>query len=54
MIVTNLYYLKPWADVSRVAYPSIVNNLIFLIFLVFLGLHSWHMEIPRLGVDSEL
>ena len=24
------------------------------IFLVFLGLHPWHMEIPRLGVKSEL
>ena len=23
-------------------------------FLVFLGPHSWHMEVPRLGVESEL
>ena len=23
-------------------------------FFVFLGLHSWHLEVPRLGVESEL
>ena len=23
-------------------------------YLVFLGLHPWHMEVPRLGVESEL
>ena len=25
-----------------------------LVFFFFLGLHSWHMEFPRLGVKSEL
>ena len=24
------------------------------IYCAFLGLHSWHMEVPRLGVESEL
>ena len=24
------------------------------IYLVFLGLHPWHMEVPRLGVELEL
>ena len=28
--------------------------LIYLFVFVFLGLHSWHMEVPRLGVESEL
>ena len=29
--------------------------LYFFIYLfVFLGLHPWHMEIPRLGVQSQL
>ena len=28
--------------------------LFFFFFFVFLGLHSWHMEVPRLGVQSEL
>ena len=27
--------------------------LLFL-FFVFLGLHLWHMEVPRLGIESEL
>ena len=27
-------------------------NIYFLSF--FLGLHLWHMEVPRLGVESEL
>ena len=25
----------------------------FFFFLVFLGPHPWHMEVPRLGVESE-
>ena len=27
--------------------------VVFLVF-VFLGLHPWHIEVPRLGVSSEL
>ena len=26
----------------------------FFFFFIFLGPHPWHMEVPRLGVDSEL
>ena len=26
----------------------------FFFFLVFLGPHLWQMEVPRLGVESEL
>ena len=26
----------------------------FSFFFLFLGLNSWHMEVPRLGVESEL
>ena len=26
----------------------------FFFFLVFLGPHPWHMEVPGLGVESEL
>ena len=26
----------------------------YFFFFCFLGLHPWHMEIPRLGVESEL
>ena len=28
--------------------------LAFKIFFFFLGLYPWHMEIPKLGVESEL
>ena len=28
--------------------------LFFFFFLSFLGPLSWHMEVPRLGVESEL
>ena len=27
---------------------------LFLIYFCFLGLHAWHMELPRLGVKSKL
>ena len=31
-----------------------IKDQVFLSFLVFLGPHSWHREVPRLGVESEL
>ena len=32
-----------------------MNNLFFIfIFCLFLGLHLWHVEVPRLGVELEL
>ena len=27
---------------------------IFILYFCFLGLYLWHMEVPRLGVESEL
>ena len=37
-------------------YSSFLKIFILFIFVsfVFLGLHLWHMEVPRLGVESEL
>ena len=29
-------------------------NAQLFIYFCFLGLHLWHMEVPRLGVESEL
>ena len=29
-------------------------QIIFFFFFVFLGLHMCHMEVPRVGVESEL
>ena len=35
--------------------PTLCPDLSWhLFFCLFLGLHPWHMEIPRLGVESEL
>ena len=31
-----------------------VLGLVGFFFFVFLGPHLWHMEVPRLGVESEL
>ena len=33
---------------------AIFSFLSLFFFFFFLGLHPWHMEIPRLGVKSEL
>ena len=27
---------------------------VFVLFFVFVGMHLWHMEVPRLGVKLEL
>ena len=35
-------------------YCSKVNCLLFFGLFVYLGLHPWHMEVPRLGVKLEL
>ena len=34
-------------------HPTQVTS-VSILFLVFLGLHPLHMEVPRLGVESEL
>ena len=33
---------------------GLILNFIFVFVFVFLGLHPWHMKVPRLGVESEL
>ena len=43
-----------WKSVCpKVAYVC-SKKMIFFLSFVFLGLHMQHMEIPRLGVESEL
>ena len=37
-----------------VALGSIFQTLLFFFFLVFLGLHQQHMEVPSVGVKLEL
>ena len=35
-------------------YHILVIHIIIITIIIFLGLHLWHMEIPRLKVESEL
>ena len=44
-------YLCGWPLICICVY---VHYGFLWVFLVFLGLHSWHMEVPGLGVESEL
>ena len=44
----NLFY----RGIGGSAWSNCCNSFFF--FLVFLGLHLWHMEVPRLGVKLEL
>ena len=49
-------YLGWKENISMCPYFSIVtgNQFDFFFFLVFLGLHPWHIEVPRLGIELEL
>ena len=38
----------------RIYMSPLIFFFFFVIFLSFLGQHSQHMEVPRLGVQSEL
>ena len=39
---------------SRQPFLTVVTHSFSFLFFSFLGLHLWHMEVPRLGVKSEL
>ena len=43
-----------WAGAFALFFFSFLPSFLPLIYFVFLGLHLWHMEIPRLGGESEL
>ena len=51
-------FVRPVAAVlaSEIVMMTIFKNFILLYFslFVFLGLYPWHMEVPRLEVESEL
>ena len=52
----HLYYA--WQQVSSSfapeGYTISIFSFFFFFFFVFLGPHPWHMQVPRLGVKSEL
>ena len=39
---------------SKMVVLHILSQFFFVPFFVFLGLHVWHMEVPRLGFESEM
>ena len=41
-------------EVIRVIWDASRHPLLFFIYFFFLGWHLWHMEVPKLGVESEL
>ena len=53
-------FIRIFQEEVRLNWDSKENNvrvyhfIIFLFLFLFLGLHLWHMEVPRLGVQSEL
>ena len=40
----------------KVRVPLLLTDQLFVYVMsfVFVGLHLWHLEVPRLGVESEL
>ena len=49
------FYLWTPSTISHSLFSMKRHCFIYLfIYFVFLGPHPWHMEVPRLGVESEL
>jgi len=49
-----MYNHRPDINTDTRYYLLKLTYIFFFFFLVFLGPHLWHMEVPRLGVESEL
>ena len=44
-----------WGSRGAILLSQVVCLVVTLVFFFdFLGLHPWHMEVPRLGIKSEL
>ena len=41
-------------ELHQILFHVLLFIFLFLFFVFFLGLQLWHMEVPRLGVKSEL
>ena len=53
----TLLSLSPWSILkykTRLLIWDVSSFLFLFIYLFFLGLHLWHIEVPRLGVESAL
>ena len=52
---TSWFLVRFISPVPQQEHPRITFSLFFFLsFLCFLELHPWYMEVPRLGVESEL
>ena len=51
LLVHVWQFQYPMADLPI---PWPLSSLIFFFFPVFLGPYTWHIEVPRLGIESEL
>ena len=47
-------YFNHSSSESIIQFIYLFIYLILFYFICFLGLHPWHMELPRLGVQLEL
>ena len=47
-------YRFVWIYFSEMIMVELMLIPFFLIFLSFLMLHPWHMEVPRLGIQTKL
>ena len=57
MIVNGMVSLISLSDLSLLVYRNAIDFFFLFfsfVFLPFLGPLPWHMEVPRLGVESEL
>ena len=55
--VSSIFYFFPNKDSPHISQEDFSPvSFIYLIFFNFhfLGLHLWHMEVPRLGAELEL
>ena len=52
-ILVGLATTEPQRELPQTNNFSLLVLFFFLSFLPFLGLHLWHMKVPRPGVESE-
>jgi len=52
-VCTSYFYSLDWKNIQNLIWILFLFFNFFL-FFGFLGPHPWHMEVPRLGVGSEL
>ena len=45
---------RGWLSLGQSQIMSYIKGFVLFCFLAFLGPYPWHMEVPRLGVQSEL